>query len=375
MEKPLIVTFRQIEIPASVEALIEQRAKRLERFYPRLVGCSVLVEGPGGHHQSGGPYRVQLDLRVPDADPIVVSRQKAEDLGVAIRESFDVAKRRLDDYAQIQRREVKRHELPATGRVVRVFPEEGYGFIETDEVPRREIYFHRNSLLDFGLEDLAPGAEVRFHEEQGFEGPQASSVTVTNPEPAGSSSEPGAPGTGAREKDLRTRASGTGTGSRSERATRQGMTVGDVMTRAPTTCSPRETAAIALRRMWEEDCGLLPVVDQSRLVGVVTDRDIAMSLLFRDARPSEAPIETVNQGPVFHCSPGEELSSALEAMADHQIRRLPVVENGRLVGLLSINEVALEARASHGELERPTYGDVAKALQAISVHRKLPVSV
>jgi hypothetical protein len=83
--------------------LILERASQLEHYYPRLVACTVLVEGPGEHHRNGGPFSVQIDLRVPGADPIVVNRQRGESLPVAVRESFDAARRRLEDFARLQR--------------------------------------------------------------------------------------------------------------------------------------------------------------------------------------------------------------------------------------------------------------------------------
>jgi ribosome-associated translation inhibitor RaiA len=111
MERPLHLSARGTELTDSARSLIEDEAQRLERFYPRLVGCSVIVRGPGNHHRSGGSYSVHIDLRVPNADPIVVNRQSAPDLDTAIRRSFDAAQRRLEDFARIQRGQVKRHDV------------------------------------------------------------------------------------------------------------------------------------------------------------------------------------------------------------------------------------------------------------------------
>lgn len=153
------------------------------------------------------------------------------------------------------------------------------------------------------------------------------------------------------------------------------MKVRDVMTSDPTTCSPRESAAMALAHMWEDDCGIVPVVDDGRLVGIVTDRDLAMALLFEGARPTEIAIGTLPQNTIHTCSPEDDLLVALETMTEHRVRRLPVVEDGQLVGMVSLNDIALESRASHGDFERPSYGDVAKALRSICAHHKLPVTV
>jgi cold shock CspA family protein/ribosome-associated translation inhibitor RaiA len=176
MERTLQLTARGVDLPPAIEREIRTRAAALERFYPRLVGCTVAIEGPGMRHQTGGPYEVRLDLRVPGAEPILVNRQRQERLQHAIDDAFDVATRRLEDLLRLQRGDVKEREEPQLrARVARLFPDEDFGFLETEE--GREIYFHRNSVLG-EFEELRLGTEVRFHEEPGDEGPQASTVVV-----------------------------------------------------------------------------------------------------------------------------------------------------------------------------------------------------
>ncbi|MBI4642020.1 MAG: HPF/RaiA family ribosome-associated protein, partial [Candidatus Tectomicrobia bacterium] len=122
-----------------------------------------------------GPYTVRIDLTVPGAE-LVVDRQEDADLYVAIRDAFHAARRRLEDYARRQRGTVKVHEAAPYARVSKLFPEEDYGFLETPN--GREIYFHRNSVLHPGFNRLQIGTEVRFAEEQGEKGPQASTVAI-----------------------------------------------------------------------------------------------------------------------------------------------------------------------------------------------------
>jgi cold shock CspA family protein/ribosome-associated translation inhibitor RaiA len=176
MERPLEITARNVVLPEEIESLVRRRAAALERFYPRLVGCSVVLEGPGEHHRKGGPYSVRLDLRLPDREPLLLTRQSEANLATAVGESFDAAVRRLEDEARKQRGSVKTHEPPALSpaRVARLFPREGYGFLETPD--GREIYFHRHSVVQDGYENLAAGDEVTFLEERGDRGPQASAV-------------------------------------------------------------------------------------------------------------------------------------------------------------------------------------------------------
>ncbi len=175
MQLSLQVTLRDISPSAAVEDYIRERAAKLDAFYEKIMSCRVVVEAPVRHHRKGGPYKVRIDLTVP-GDELVVNRQSDDDLYVAIRDAFDAARRRLEDYARRQRGSVKAHEAPPQARVSKLFPEEGYGFLETPD--GSEIYFHRNSVLGEGFERLEIGTEVRFVEEQGEQGPQASTVTI-----------------------------------------------------------------------------------------------------------------------------------------------------------------------------------------------------
>lgn len=175
MQRPIQITSRDFPLTEVMEGQIRQHAEELQRYFGRLTGCHVVVEAPVHHHRKGGPFNVRIDLRVPGAD-ISVTKQAADDLAVAVRDAFDAARRRIEDHLRELRRAVKVHELPSVGRVERIFPKEGYGFIATPD--NREIYFHRNSVLDEHFDDLTLGTAVRFAEEEGEEGPQASTVAI-----------------------------------------------------------------------------------------------------------------------------------------------------------------------------------------------------
>jgi cold shock CspA family protein len=175
MQIPLDITARNATLMQKDEALIRRKAAALDKFYDRLTGCRVVVEGPGGHHQTGGPYRVRVNLMVPTGE-ISVDRQVNEELTAAIHAAFDAARRRLQDHARLLDDRVKTRVSPPVGRVSKIFPELGYGFIETPGGV--ELYFHRNSVVDSTFEELGVGTEVRFAEEQGEKGPQASTVHV-----------------------------------------------------------------------------------------------------------------------------------------------------------------------------------------------------
>ncbi|MFW6198275.1 MAG: HPF/RaiA family ribosome-associated protein [Acidobacteriota bacterium] len=169
------ITSRDVSLSPAQEELIRQKLDMLERVYPRIVGCRIVVEGPGNRRQTGGPYQVRIDMSVPGSD-IVVDRQKAEDVTAAIHGAFQAARRQLKDYARKQKGQVKQPEGPPEGYVIKLMPDEGYGFLAAED--GREIYFHRNSVLEPGFDELEIGTEVRYAEEKGNEGPQASTVKI-----------------------------------------------------------------------------------------------------------------------------------------------------------------------------------------------------
>lgn len=173
MQIPLNLTTRRVELPPALDDLIRRKVEKLERFSDRIIRCDVVVEGPGERHESGGPYDVRLDISVPGSD-LVVNQRTAETLRGAIEAAFDAAERQVEEYSRKQRGEVKTAVLPPEGPVVGLFADEGYGFIAAED--GREIYFHRNSVLPPGFDELSVGTRVRFHEEKGNEGPQASTV-------------------------------------------------------------------------------------------------------------------------------------------------------------------------------------------------------
>ena len=181
MQKPLQITSRDFSLNTAVEREIREKAAKLEKYFQHIIGCRVIVEAPGmhrhtGQHQhKGGPFRVRIDLSVPGTE-LVADHQADKDLRVAIRNAFDAMRRQLEDHARLRRGATKTHEESPHGRVSTLFSQEGYGFIETTD--KREIYFHRNSLARGSFDQLKVGMNVRFVEEPGEKGPQASTVTL-----------------------------------------------------------------------------------------------------------------------------------------------------------------------------------------------------
>jgi ribosomal subunit interface protein len=174
MAVSLQITVRNVSLSEAAEENIRERASKLDSFYDRITSCRVTVDAPHRRQHKGILYDVRIDMTVPGSE-LVIKREPHEDVYVAIRNAFDAARRQLEDFARRQRGEVKSHVAPPHARISKLFPEEGYGFLETPG--GREVYFHRNSVLNGGFDRLKIGMEVRFAEEEGEKGPQASTVT------------------------------------------------------------------------------------------------------------------------------------------------------------------------------------------------------
>lgn len=175
MEIPLQITVRDIELTEAIKKDITEKAEKLDNFYDRIVRCRVAVDSPKRHPHEGKLYNVHIYLTVPGAE-LAVKRELNEDLYVAIRDAFNAARRKLEDFVSEQRGDVKHHEDAAYARITNLFHDKGYGFITTPD--GLEVYFHENSVLNRDFKKLDLGMEVRFVKEAGEKGPQASSVTV-----------------------------------------------------------------------------------------------------------------------------------------------------------------------------------------------------
>lgn len=180
MQIPLQITFRHMEPSEALEAKIREKAQKLEQFAEHIMSCRVTIDMEHKHHKQGKLFGVKIDITVPGTE-IIADRHPDkhhahEDVYVALRDAFDASRRQLEDYVRIQRGKVKVHETLPHGQIKELFPYEDYGLIETSD--GREIYFHRNSVIDADFDNLSEGDSVHFSEEMGEEGPQASTVHV-----------------------------------------------------------------------------------------------------------------------------------------------------------------------------------------------------
>jgi len=150
------------------------------------------------------------------------------------------------------------------------------------------------------------------------------------------------------------------------------MKVKEIMTANAKACTLTDNLAEAARLMWEEDCGIVPVVAEGgKLVGLITDRDICMAAMLKGRNEASIAIEAVISGKLFTCKPEDDVHSALNTMRNNKVRRLPVVSaGGKLAGMLSMNDVVLKA-AEAGDKKGPelSYSDVVNTYKAICQHQ------
>ena len=129
--------------------------------------------------------------------------------------------------------------------------------------------------------------------------------------------------------------------------------VRDAMTENPRSIGASASVVEAARLMRDEHIGSLPITDDEQLVGMITDRDITTRVVAEAADPKSTTVGDVSSGDLISVEPDKDLDEAVQLMARHQVRRLPVVENGRLVGIVAQADVALTLRENEqrtGEL-------------------------
>ena len=160
----------------ALEARIREKVEKLEQYHDRITSCRVVIEAPHRHSRKGKLYLVTVDVTIPGAELVVNTEKRNhhshEDVYVALRDAFNAMTRQLEEHARETRGQVKTHESPPLGTVIRLFQD--HGFIATTD--RGEIYFHRNSVVDGKFDDLEEGGQVRFAATEGEKGLQATTV-------------------------------------------------------------------------------------------------------------------------------------------------------------------------------------------------------
>jgi CBS domain-containing protein len=140
--------------------------------------------------------------------------------------------------------------------------------------------------------------------------------------------------------------------NKAERGSLMAESIRELMTKDPRTLASGSTVMEAARLMRDEDAGIIPVVDGDKLVGTVTDRDIAIRVVAEGKSPENVTVGEIASRELVTIDPQQELDEALRLMARHQVRRLPVVEeDGRLVGIVAQADIARNASdAQTGDL-------------------------
>ena len=150
------------------------------------------------------------------------------------------------------------------------------------------------------------------------------------------------------------------------------MKIREIMTRDVKTCTPETNLAAAAMIMWDNDCGIVPVVhSDGKVIGMITDRDICMAVATKHREASDITVGEVFSGNLYACAPDQDVRDALKIMRAEKVRRLPVINAyGVLEGLLSLNDVVLRAEEAKGwKAPDLSYEDVVNTLKAICAHR------
>jgi cold shock CspA family protein len=181
METPVQIDFQGMEANSTIRNAIADHVAALEGRFGRITAGRVMVRGPTRHHQGGGAYEIHIHLSLPNGREVNIARtpsndERHADPAYAINDAFKRARRRLQDHVRRLQGQVKVHQAEPSGTVVEIDAAEGFGFLRTED--DREIYFHRNSVLNDAFARLKIGTRVTFAEEPGEKGPQASTVKL-----------------------------------------------------------------------------------------------------------------------------------------------------------------------------------------------------
>ena len=150
------------------------------------------------------------------------------------------------------------------------------------------------------------------------------------------------------------------------------MRAQDLMSHPAVTCHVSDPLTVPAHLMWEHDCGAIPVVrDDGKLTGMITDRDICMAAFTQGKRLDEILVSSVMATNVISAEPDQTLDEIERCMAEHQVRRLPVVDSDhRPIGMLSMNDLAIESAQPDTRMADATSKKIVRTLAAISQPRE-----
>jgi ribosomal subunit interface protein len=172
--QPVKIVIRDMPNSPALEDHIRKKAEKLAQYYNRINTFQVVIEIPQKHKRNGKLFNVRIDLTVPGRE-LVVNRKLDQDVYVAIRDAFHALLRQLETYSRKRRGDVKSHDDANYGYVTKLFPNEGYGFIQS--LDGNELYFSTTNVTHPSFSDLTIGDAVQFIGITGDEGWQAHRVT------------------------------------------------------------------------------------------------------------------------------------------------------------------------------------------------------
>lgn len=187
MKVPAEITYRDVDKTSAIDNLVQEKIAKLERVCGYLNSCRIAIEKVQDRPRSGSPFRVRIDMTVPPSHELVADSHPNEqnqyvELDTVIRDAFSRAERQLKELTRQQRESDRAQnqnlEDDVTALVVRLFRDQGYGFIKT--LSGEEIYFHQNSVIHDDFDRLEVGTAVRFVAQPGEQGLQASTVQIVD---------------------------------------------------------------------------------------------------------------------------------------------------------------------------------------------------
>ena len=184
MDRPLDISFHNLQSSPSLEAEIREHVEKLERRFTHLIGCRVTVEALHNQHRTGNLHEVHIVLSVPGRDLVVSqephhAREKfaRPDIRSSVREAFKAAARQLESFKGVQRVDASAPSGSAlSGQVSQLPADEDHGFILNNV--GTQLYFHRDSVTNGDFAALRVGQAVHYVEEEGGAGPVAVKIRV-----------------------------------------------------------------------------------------------------------------------------------------------------------------------------------------------------
>jgi cold shock CspA family protein/ribosome-associated translation inhibitor RaiA len=181
MQTPIEIDFQGLKGNEHLRACVLKHVAVLEERFGRITACRVVIRAPSERHRTGGAYEIAIRLSLPQGREVDIRRsetadERHADPTFALNDAFKRARRRLRDQARRMQGHVKAHDGPPIATVSKFDDVTGFGFLETAD--GREVYFHKNAVLNGGARHIAPGVRVTYFEEMGDKGAQASTVKV-----------------------------------------------------------------------------------------------------------------------------------------------------------------------------------------------------